>query len=298
MPSPQTEILKQTMSLAHRFLFTDQTTHQTKRILMDAPFVPLRLLTGRKTREMAGVVVEEFGHPTADKICLYLHGGAFTFGSSDSHRPLLAALPGGDMADLKVLAPNYSLAPEHPFPVALNEVTSIYKSLLADGHPPGKIIIAGDSAGGNLTLATMLKLKEDQVALPAGAVCLSPSTDMTRSGKSIREREDRDPMLKRASLDHFTDLYITPDQLKNPLVSPLYGDLSDLPPILIQVGSEEVLFSDAEEFYKKAKAAGVKIELKIYDGQFHVFQLFHHILPEGRQALREIRRFIRDRVGY
>jgi phosphinothricin tripeptide acetyl hydrolase len=222
---------------------------------------------------------------------LYLHGGGYVLGSPKSHRHMIAAL--ALAADAVVLVPDYRLAPEAVFPAALDDAVAAYEWLLERGWRPDQIAMAGDSAGGGLCLATLLHLKDQGAALPAAAICISPWTDMTVSGASHQSKADVDPMVKSASLRHYGELYCGGRALDDPALSPLFGDLSGLPPLLIQVGSDEILLDDARELHLRAKAAGTDSTLEVWQGMFHVWHWFGHYLDEAAAATGKIADFMR-----
>ncbi len=219
---------------------------------------------------------------------LYLHGGAYVMGSPKSHRGLAGRI--ARAAGARVLVVDYRLAPENPFPAALDDALTCWRWLLGDGTSPEQSIIAGDSAGGGLALASLLALRDAGEALPAGAVALSPWTDLEGTGPTAVEGAVDDPMLKPAGLRANGRDYAARD-LQHPYASPLRGDLSGLPPLLIQVGTREILLSDSTRFAEKAQAAGVDVTLEIEDGLIHVWQMFPD-LPESRDAMARIGMFI------
>jgi len=224
----------------------------------------------------------------AERVVLYLHGGGYTMGSSNTHRGLAARV--ARAARARVLLPEYRLAPEHPFPAAVEDAAACWRWLLAQGHAPHHMAIAGDSAGGGLAMATLLALKASGVPLPACAVGLSPWIDLEGAGPSAEPGAVDDPMLTPEGLCVSGRQY-APNDLRNPLASPLHGDLENLPPLLLQVGTREVLLSDSTRFAEKAEAAGVEVTLEIEDGLIHVWQMFPH-LPEAQRALQRIGAFI------
>jgi acetyl esterase/lipase len=226
---------------------------------------------------------------------LYIHGGAWFLGSTNTHRRLAGAL--AKVSGVRVLSINYRLAPEHPFPAALEDCQAAYEWLLAGGISPGKIIVAGDSAGGNLALALLVSLRDLGKPLPAGVVAISPVTDMTGSGASYRTRRELDPYFNDMGNNSLTRDYLGTADPRHPHLSPLFADLAGLPPLLIQVGDHEILLDDSLLFGDKARAAGVQVEVEVWQGMFHVFQLYADILPEARQALAHAARFIHARLG-
>lgn len=221
---------------------------------------------------------------------LYLHGGAYVSGSPATHRGIAVAFSRRSRA--AVLLPQYRLAPEHPYPAALDDVLATYRWLLdATGQDPARLAVAGDSAGGGLALALVQALRDAGDPLPAGVALLSPWADLTGSGDSIHANSDVDPWLDGPWIAPFGSLY-GGDRASEPGASPVFGDFSGLPPMLVHVGSEEVLLDDARRVVAHARAAGVDASLGVHDGLWHVFQVFSHV-PEARQSLRELAGFVR-----
>lgn len=206
------------------------------------------------------------------KVVLYLHGGAYTICSPATHRGLASRIALASGANL--LLPAYRLAPENPFPAALEDALISYRWLINQGHKPGNIVIAGDSAGGGLTAATVLSLRDKDEELPSKLVLLSPWVDVAAA--------------PRLGLQ-----YAKESELKNPLVSPIYADLTGFPPTLIQVGGEDIILAESQRLEQKMKAEGVDVNLTVFDGMFHVFQAFAPIVPEAQPAIEKIGEFIR-----
>jgi epsilon-lactone hydrolase len=226
-----------------------------------------------------------------DKAILYFHGGGFRIGSVSSHRDLIAriALASG----CRVLAINYRLAPEHRFPAALDDAIAAYRWMLDCGLTSANIAFAGDSAGGNLVLAAMLALRERRLPLPVSAVLMSPWTDLAATGASYISRAEADPIHQRAMILALAKNYLGGQgDPYDPLVSPLYADLGGLPPLLIQVGDRETVLDDSVMFADMARAAGIDVNLEVWDGMIHVFQMFGAELPEARQAIASIAQFL------
>lgn len=221
---------------------------------------------------------------------LYLHGGAYVIGDMASHGKLAAQI--GHAAKTEVFFADYRLAPEHPFPAALDDALAAYRWLLQQNYTPAHIAIAGDSAGGGLALATAMSLRDAKLPLPAALVLLSPFTDLTLSGESHPSRKQRDPMLRASWLTACARHYAGNRPLNDPLLSPVFGDLSGLPPMLIQVGTEEILLSDSEQLANRAERAGTRAQLSRYDGLWHDFQAHAGMLPESDRALAEIGTFL------
>lgn len=244
----------------------------------------------------AGSVPAEWLEPEgADpaRVILYLHGGAYVICSPTTHRGLAGRI--AQAANCRLLLIDYRLAPEHPFPAALDDAQAAYRYLLDQGFDPGHIAIGGDSAGGGLTLATALSLRDHADPLPAALFLLSPWTDLTFSGDSVHTRADRDPLLS-VNDEWLTQAYAAAQPLTHPYISPLFADLRGLPSTLIQVGSEEILFDDSSRLETKLKAAGVSASLEVWDGVWHVFQAFAPYVPEASPAIERIGKFVRKRV--
>jgi monoterpene epsilon-lactone hydrolase len=222
-------------------------------------------------------------------VILYLHGGAYALGSVNIHREYLARL--ASVTERKILAINYRLAPENPFPAALEDSLKAYRWLISQGYPPTEIALAGDSAGGGLALSMLISLRNEGEELPACAVCLSPWTDLTLSGDSIKGNAKADPILNSIILENYARYYVRENEAINPLISPLFADLKGLPPLFIHVGTSEILLDDATRLAKKAVKAGVKVKLETWEGLFHVFQIVP-MLPETKRCLDQIYHFL------
>jgi len=221
---------------------------------------------------------------------LYLHGGLFLVGSLPGYRSLAAAI--AVSAGMRVLLLDYRLAPEHSFPATIDDTRAAYLWLLAQGLTPEQVVVAGDSAGGGLAMALLLALRDEGQSLPRAAVCLSPWVDLLADDGSRLSKAKSDQVLTTANLLRAAALYLSGADPQAPLASPLYGDLTGLPPLLIQVGSDEILLDDATRLADKAEAAGVDVSLEVWPGMFHVWQMLSVFVPEGGQALAGIGRFI------
>jgi len=226
-----------------------------------------------------------------DAAVLYLHGGGYVIGSTRSHRHVAAAIAAA--AGISALLADYRLAPEHPYPAAVDDAVSAYVWLLRRGIAPGRIVIAGDSAGGGLTVATLLAIRDRGRPLPAAGVCISPWVDLTCSAASYTTRAEADPMVTRDGVAEMARLYLAGASAKTPLASPLHADLKGLPPLLIQVGSDEVLLDDATQLAAAAKAAGVAAEVEVWPEMIHVWHWFLPMLDEAERAIDVIGRFVR-----
>ena len=224
------------------------------------------------------------------RVMMYLHGGAYVAGSLKSHREMVFRLASASRA--RALAIDYRLAPEHPYPAALKDAFNAYQYLLDMGTEATDITIIGDSAGGGLALALLQKLRSKEIPLPACAICLSPWTDLTGSGQTMRSNSKIDPMLTPQLLDEDARYYANGMDMKIPTISPLFGSFAGLPPILIQVGSDEILLDDSRRLVALAKNDGLEIELDIWPGMFHVWQMFFLLLSDARKAINKIGRFV------
>ncbi len=231
-----------------------------------------------------------------DKVVLYFHGGGFVLMSPKTHRALTIEI--AQRTKLRVLSVDYRLAPEHPFPAPLEDCVKAYKWLLSQGFKAENIIIAGDSAGGNLTLSTLIKLRDEKIILPAGAVALSPGTDFTAESKTFYENAETDPILADIGIFWWIPAYLAGADPNNPLISPLFADLKGLPPILLQVSTSEMLYDHSTRFIERAKAAGVDAILQEWKDTIHVFQGFGlHNLPEAKEAIIKIGEFIQKIIS-
>ncbi|WP_028229325.1 alpha/beta hydrolase [Paraburkholderia ferrariae] len=226
---------------------------------------------------------------------LYLHGGGYYFCSPQTHRAITFGLAHRAGAD--VFSLDYRLAPEHPFPAALDDALAAYRQLVASGHRPASIVIAGDSAGGGLALAALVALRDAGDALPAGAVLYSPWTDLASTGASIRTNDGRDPMFCGEVFARVAPLYLGTQSATHPYASPVYADLRGLPPLFILAGSTETLLDDTLRVAGQARAAGVSVECEIGPGLPHVWPIFAPFMPEARRALDQTARFVRRVTG-
>jgi acetyl esterase/lipase len=224
-----------------------------------------------------------------DHVILYLHGGIFCLPALPLHHQMLERL--GNLLRFQVFMPDYRLAPEDPFPAGLNDCVSAYQWLLELGYEPGSIVIAGDSAGGNLTLASLAKIRELNLPMPACAVALSPGADLTASSNAHIRNAASDALLSMNYLRVFLDAYVGDHPHDTSLISPLFMDFSGLPPLLLHAGDLEILADDALRVAQQARSSNVIVELDIWENMQHVFQLLHR-LPESHHALEKICRFI------
>lgn len=247
--------------------------------------------------KVAEVPVEWITAPNAseDAVLLFLHGGGYVIGSPDSHRHLVANL--SEETGLQGLLVDYRLAPEDPFPAAVEDAISVYAALLTHGFEAEEIVVAGDSAGGGLVIAMMLAIRDANLPLPAAGICLSPWNDLTGTAKSLETNASVDPTVTKESLDFFAGEYLGEEDAQNPYASPLFGDFTGLPPLLIQVGSVEVLLDDAVMLAERAKEAGVSVTLEVWDEMIHVWHRYYPVLQEAREANARIGEYVRGIVS-
>lgn len=223
---------------------------------------------------------------------LFFHGGGYNAGSNASHRDLMGRL--SRASERPVFGVDYRLAPEHPYPAALEDAEIAYSSLLEEGYSPSQIAFAGSSAGGGLLLALLLHLRQQQHPLPACALCMSPWVDLTQSGRSIRSNDGRD-LVRVARLESAAAMYCGSRSRTDPLVSPLYGDLRGLPPLFIQVGNREILLDQIVAFANRAREQKIEVALDIWPEMFHAWQLFAKEIPEGRAAIEKMGRWFKEK---
>lgn len=240
-----------------------------------------------------GVAVRWISAPNThrDRVVVYFHGGGYKMGSVVSHHDLMVRLSAA--SDCQVLGVDYRLCPEHTFPAPVEDAVTVYRALLQKGYAADHIAIAGDSAGGGLAAASLLAIRNDGLPLPAAAVLLSAWLDMTLSGESYETRAKSDPIHQRFMLDALANQYLGKEgDRKNPLASPLFGNLSGLPPILLQIGDRETGLDDTLSFAKVAAEQGVEIECTVWDEMIHVFQQFAEELNDAREAITQIGEFL------
>ncbi len=226
---------------------------------------------------------------------VYFHGGGYATGTLDSARALFSHLARATRA--RLLAVDYRLAPEHPFPAAVDDAVTVYRFAIAAGHAPETTALCGDSSGGGLALGTLIALRDLGERMPATAICLSPWTDLTLSGTSLQTNRDTDPMVSAATLQLMADAYLGETDRRSPTASPLFADLEGLPPVLLQVGSGELLLDDTLRFAERATVAGVEVTLELWDDVFHVWHSFADLLPEARDAIAKIGTYVDQHLG-
>ncbi|MFW6237465.1 MAG: alpha/beta hydrolase, partial [Desulfosudaceae bacterium] len=248
-----------------------------------------------ESESAGGVPVEWADAPggAADRFLVYFHGGGYAGGSPRTHRDMIARL--ARATGRRILAVDYRLAPENPFPAAVDDAASAWQWLIYDyGANPEDTAVAGDSAGGGLALALLVKLRDEGRPLPAAAVLMSPWADLAVTGPSARDKAEEDPFLTPEGLRYFSELYRHGADPEDPLVSPLFADMTGLPPMLIQVGERECLLDDSARLAEKARAAGVDVTLEVWESMVHVFQGFAAVLPEGQKAIARIGEYLRQ----
>ena len=277
---------------------SDKQTLEERRALYDKATraFPLPDDIAREDVSIGGVACERLTPKgaRADSVLLYLHGGGYGIGSPRSHRHLAGDI--ARRAGVTAIVPDYRLAPEHPFPAAVEDSLAVYRALIGT-IAPSRIAVAGDSAGGGLTAGLLLAARDAGLPMPATGICISPWTDMTASGASYTERASVDPLVTVASLTGHRDAYLRDGDRRTPYASPAHADLKGLPPLLIQVGSDEVLLDDARMLADKARAAKVETRLEVWPAMIHVWHWYFPMLDEGERANAAIAQFMRDHLA-
>lgn len=291
MPSLQSYIIKPITKLVSLKMKPDVSIHELRKFtkrFSGSPSFPPGITS---SHIMIGNVPAQWLLPAgtfSDAVIIYLHGGAWVLGLNNRH--LLMAAHIALASRSRLLAVDYRLAPEHPFPAALDDSLAVYRWLLNEGIPPHKIVFAGDSSGANLALAALISLRDAGEPLPAAAVCISPVTDLAGTGTTFKSNND--PLLTPEFILSMANHYAGGQDVQTPLISPHYGDLAGLPPLLIQAGKDEILLSDAERLADNASKAGVEVQLDVWEKMWHVWHVNVPHLPEADQAVAEIGRFI------
>ena len=233
------------------------------------------------------------GAGASDDTLLYLHGGAYALCSPATHRQITG---GFARRGFRVFAPDYRLAPDHPYPAALDDAVAAYRGLLAAGLSPSRIAVAGESAGGGLALALLVRLRDEGVALPAAAALFSPWADLSLTGESLRTNEALDPLFHARHAAWVASLYVGEADPRDPHVSPVYADLAGLPPLLLHVGDTEIILDDSRRIAARAREAGVRLSFSVWRDVVHGWQLLPAILPEARRSLDEASTFLKAAV--
>jgi epsilon-lactone hydrolase len=299
----RTSLRLELVRLGLRWFLKRRSHHQNFAQARQA-FRAMRWLIPRPPRRVRTMAVDAGGVPAdwvvapaslPDRHVLYLHGGGYRVGAPSTYRHITWRI--AEAARARVLVIDYRLAPEHPFPAPVEDALAAYRWLLAEGAAPGRLIVMGDSAGGGLTLALLLKLRDEGLPLPAAAVAISPWTDLAVTGASLRLNAQADPMINADEVPKFAADYLAGADPRNPYASPLYGDPAGLPPTLIQVGSDEVLRDDAMRMAEKMRGANCQVDLQIWPRAPHCWHLLAPILPEARAAIDDIGAFIARTLG-
>lgn len=252
--------------------------------------------TRRGAVDMGGVAADRIDYGDGGDIAvLFLHGGGYVFGAPRGYRNVAGALARD--AGAAVFVPDYRLAPEHPCPAAVEDALDAYRWLLDTGWPADRIALAGDSAGGGLALAATLALRDEGAPLPAALGLISPWVDLTLAGESLRTKADVDPMLRLPWLQQAAGFYAGGRGVEDSFCSPLFADFERLPPLFVQVGGDEILYSDATRLVERARLAGGTAELRVFEGLWHDFQLHAGLLPEADAALADLSDRLRRAVG-
>jgi acetyl esterase/lipase len=250
---------------------------------------------GTKVRPArVGGIAGEWLEPSAARATLlYLHGGAYVLGSPATHRMLAGAFC---RHGFRVFVPDYRLAPQHPFPAALDDCEAVYRGLIGEGADPASLVVAGESAGGGLTLALLLRLRNGGFPLPPAAAVFSPWTDLAISGRSIETNNGAEGMFFNTNLRPLAEMYLAGADPRRPEASPLYGDLHGLPPLLVHVGERELLLDDSARLVERARAAGLDVTFKRWPAVSHGWQLLQRIVPEAAQSVAEAAGFLQSRI--
>lgn len=297
MPSVRAHFFYAAMKVFFRYFVPAYGSLQTYRKAANQPFFESMPHGIRWEEGQIDGVQGEWIRPAnaaANRCLLYLHGGGYVVSTPHVHRVLVGRLAGA--LSCHAFMPEYRLAPEHPFPAALDDVTSAYHGILASGYAPSQVVVAGDSAGGGLTAALLLHLRDRGEPLPAAACLISALLDCTFSGDGLAALQRRDPYLRLSDLTMMAKHYYSEHDPHHPLISPLWADFNGLPPLLVLAGENEVLRDEAVRFADLASQAGVPVTLKIWPAMVHAFPLFAGFVPEGKQAIAEISAFFEEHL--
>jgi monoterpene epsilon-lactone hydrolase len=294
MPDPEIEVIRQILAANPR---PPELSERRRRLDALGGQYPLPADVRVEAADANGVAAEWTVTPDADpaSVILYLHGGGYTTGSLESHRHMVAQA--GREARARTIALDYRLAPEHPFPAAVEDAVAGYRFLLSRGFAANRIAVAGDSAGGGLTVALLVSLRDVDLPLPACAWCSSPWVDLEGTGGSMNAKAPVDPMVQQSYLRELAAAYLHGADPRTPLAAPLYANLRGLPPVLIQVGSAETLLDDAVRLAGAAGGADVRVRLEVWPDMIHVWPLFYQQVAAGRLALAEAGAFMRSHYG-
>ena len=296
-PGLQSRVWREMTRFVFRYMANPALPAEVRRRRMDRFVGTVRVSRGtRVERVMAGRVPAEWIVPPGvetDAVLLYLHGGGYAAGSFVTHRVVAEKM--AQLARVRALLPAYRLAPEHRFPAAVDDAMAVYRWLIQEyGADPARVVVAGDSAGGGLTIAVAVTARDTGLPRPAALACISPWTDLAGTGESMRTKVGVDPCFTPEDLHLQAREYLGDADPKHPLASPLYADLRGLPPVMVQVGEDELLLDDARRLVERARAAGVDATVEVWPGLWHIFALQH--FPESRVAMQRLGRFLRRHV--
>ncbi|HJP35870.1 MAG TPA: alpha/beta hydrolase [Gammaproteobacteria bacterium] len=271
-------------------------TLEERRRFMDSKAFPRPGFASYEEVDAGGVPAHWVRAPESveDRVVLYLHGGGYLLGSLTSHQDLVARI--ARAAKARVFNVDYRLAPEHPFPAAVDDATAAYRWLLDHGVDGARVVVGGDSAGGGLAVAAMVSLRDAGTPLPAAGVCISPWVDLEGIGDSMTSNANVDPMVRFEGLGEMAGAYLGGADPRSPLAAPIYADLAGLPPLLIQAGSIETLLDDSTRLHDRAEQAGVDSTIEVSEDMFHVWHAFAPMLPEGQQAIDRVGEYVLERV--
>ena len=301
-PSPQSYFFRLLSKAMSAYLASKGGVDEWRKIAnpFAKPAVPHAVQLQRIT---IGSIPAEWLVPTrvddAEKTILYFHGGAWLFGWYNTHRMLLGHI--AKQARKQALAVDYRLAPEYPFPAALEDCLAAYHYLLGRGIRPDQVVMAGDSAGGNLVITSMLALRAAGEPLPAAGVCISPATDLTAEGVSSNVNANKDAILSSGMYSRFANIlrgsFSGGHDLNDPLLSPIYADLHGLPPLLVQAGEDEILLISITAFVNKARQEGVQVTYEVWPAMWHVWHIYDPYLPEAHHAVHSVSRYIDEKLS-
>jgi epsilon-lactone hydrolase len=291
MPSAEFQRLNKKLH-AYPFVLSEDPADHRAGLERAASFFTVDKSVRVEAFDLDGIPAEWLVPDGADsgRTLIYFHGGGYMMGSINSHRHLVGDL--AKAAGMRALAIDYRLAPEHPFPAGLDDAVKTYRWVLEQGVEATQLVVAGDSAGGGLTLATLLSLRDAGDPLPAAAVLMSPWTDLTGSGESMRTKDDEDPILRAETLPRSASRYAGGEEISRPLISPLFADLTGLPPLQVLVGTAEILLDDSLRLAERAVAAGVDVDLDVWDDMLHIWPYYAQWIPEGRDAISRMATFM------
>lgn len=286
-----------TRQVLRRCLSVEQTLEQQRHWLDRlSSLTPLPWGTRIETADVDGIPVEwlSVGRVDHGPVLIYLHGGGYCIGSPRSHRNIAARLARG--LGCRAVVPDYRRAPEHPFPAPLQDILRVYRGLLARGIPASRIVLAGDSAGAGLMLASCMLLRQLGIELPRALLGISPWVDLSLSGASIETLAAVDPLVSREWIDWLAQQYTQGEDRRHPLISPLFGQFDGFPPVLLQLGGDEILRSEVELLHSRLQYAGVDSQLQIAEGMWHDWPLFGGMMPEADAAIRDAVSFLRQQL--